>query len=136
MQKIELSTHDGEKFKLEVENYNAKELIEKINDNNTSSVEIGGIIFASIDIKRVVPIKPDIPLIPIEPIDPEEDMPTHPIERPEDEPTHPIEKPDDSVEDESDGVPITPLEPSIPVDEPTNIPEFGEVNIPELDASE
>jgi hypothetical protein len=53
--KLHVSTHSGEDTIVEVENYNANELNEKLNDNSINTVAIGNVIFSRIDVKLVKP---------------------------------------------------------------------------------
>lgn len=55
--KLKVTTHSGEEFIVHKENYNAKELEEKINSNEVLVINIGGIVFSRIDIKLVQPIE-------------------------------------------------------------------------------
>lgn len=57
MIKLRIQTHSGEDKIVEVEEYNAIELNEKLNDIEINTVAIGDIIFSRIDIKLVLPLK-------------------------------------------------------------------------------
>ncbi|MEK3887244.1 hypothetical protein [Bacillus sp. FSL K6-3431] len=51
---LEVLTHDGELFNVEVAEYDAMEVNEKLNDSEVNTVVIGDFIFGRFDIKRIV----------------------------------------------------------------------------------
>lgn len=55
--KLEVTTHSGDKDVLEVEEYSATELNEKMNDNETHSILIGENNYSRIDLRNVKVIK-------------------------------------------------------------------------------
>lgn len=57
MTKLRILTHSGEEVIVEVENYNAQELNQKLNSPDVITVVIGDIIFSRIDVKLVKPVK-------------------------------------------------------------------------------
>lgn len=57
MMKLEVETHSGKHFELDVLEYNAVEMNTQLNDNNVYTVVIGDTIFSRIDIKLITPIK-------------------------------------------------------------------------------
>ena len=50
---LRITTHSGEDDKVEVEDYNAEELTEQLNDNEVHSIQIGNNIYSRIDIKNI-----------------------------------------------------------------------------------
>lgn len=53
---IRVVTHSGEDVKVQVDEYNAKEIAKQLNSMEISVVELGGVIFSRIDIKMILPI--------------------------------------------------------------------------------
>lgn len=53
MIKINITTHSGESDILEVEEFNAKELADMLNDNDVQSIPVGGNVYSRIDIRNV-----------------------------------------------------------------------------------
>lgn len=56
MIKLKIKTHSGSEFEIEVQEYNAAEVNEKLNRNDVNTVAFGDIIVSRIDVKSVVPI--------------------------------------------------------------------------------
>lgn len=50
---LEIRTHEGEIIDKEVDDYNAEEMYEKLNDSDVNVVLIGDSIFSRFDIKRI-----------------------------------------------------------------------------------
>jgi hypothetical protein len=57
MIKLKIKTHSGSEFEVEVQNYNAAEVNEKLNRNDVNTVAFGDIIVSRIDVKSVVPVE-------------------------------------------------------------------------------
>lgn len=57
---LEVVTHSGERVEVEVEEYNAIELNEKINDFTINTIVLGDTIFSRIDLKFISPRKDGI----------------------------------------------------------------------------
>lgn len=55
--KLNITTHSGLDDVVEVENYNAVELAEKVNDNEIQAIPIGDNVYSRIDIKNIKPIQ-------------------------------------------------------------------------------
>lgn len=51
---LEIKTHEGEVFDVEVAEYNAEETNAKLNDSEVNTVIIGDLIFSRFDIKRII----------------------------------------------------------------------------------
>lgn len=54
--KYEVVTHDGSSEVVTVENFDAATFNELLNSVDINTVELGGLIFARIDVKRIKPI--------------------------------------------------------------------------------
>ncbi|PEZ05570.1 hypothetical protein CN326_13995 [Bacillus sp. AFS018417] len=61
--RLQVDTHSGKQFELEVETYNAVEMNTLLNDSTIYTVVIGNTVFSRIDVKLVTPVKE-----PVEPI--------------------------------------------------------------------
>ena len=57
MIKLEISTHSGDSDTVEVEEYNALDVVEKLNDNETQAIAFGDNVYSRIDIKNVKKMK-------------------------------------------------------------------------------
>lgn len=57
MTKLKINTHSGSQYEVEVSNYNAAEINEKLNRNDVNTVAFGDIIVSRIDVKSVAPIE-------------------------------------------------------------------------------
>ena len=57
MIKLEISTHSGDVDMVEVEEYNAQEIADKINDNETQAIAFGDNVYSRIDIKNIKKIE-------------------------------------------------------------------------------
>ncbi len=57
MIKLKIKTHSGSEFEVEVQDYNAAEVNEKLNRNDVNTVAFGDIIVSRIDVKSVVPVE-------------------------------------------------------------------------------
>lgn len=55
MIKIEISTHSGDVDVVEVEDYNADAVAEKLNNNEVQAVVFGDNVYSRIDVKNVKP---------------------------------------------------------------------------------
>lgn len=55
--KLRVTTHSGEDDVVEVEDYNAAELNQQMNDRELHSLAIGNHIYSRIDLKNIQPIK-------------------------------------------------------------------------------
>lgn len=53
MIKLEISTHSGDSDIVEVDEYNALEVVEKLNDNETQAIAFGDNVYSRIDIKNI-----------------------------------------------------------------------------------
>ena len=53
MIKLEISTHSGDSDIVEVDEYNALDVVEKLNDNETQAIAFGDNVYSRIDIKNV-----------------------------------------------------------------------------------
>ena len=53
MTKIEVSTHSGDVDVLEVEDYDAEELVVKLNDMEVQAIKLADNIYSKIDIKNI-----------------------------------------------------------------------------------
>lgn len=54
MIELEISTHENETFNVQVEEFDAAALNEKLNDSNVNTVLIGNKIFSRILVKKVM----------------------------------------------------------------------------------
>lgn len=61
---IEIHTHSGHHLQAEVEQYNAVELNDQINNHELNTIVIGNRIFSRIDIKYVSPVEEPAPAEP------------------------------------------------------------------------
>lgn len=61
MIKLEVSTHSNHDNTdiINVEEYDASELVEKLNSNDIQSIKLGNNIYSRIDIKNVKPVDED-----------------------------------------------------------------------------
>ncbi|TSB47119.1 hypothetical protein [Alkalicoccobacillus porphyridii] len=59
---LEVVTHSGERVEVEVEEYNAQELNNKINDHDINTIALGDHIFSRIEFKFVRPVKKETEL--------------------------------------------------------------------------
>lgn len=50
---IEISTHSGDIDVIEVENYNAQEVVEELNNNEVHAIAFGDNVYSRIDIKNI-----------------------------------------------------------------------------------
>lgn len=57
MIKLKIKTHSGSEFEVEVQDYNAAKVNEKLNRNDVNTVAFGDIIVSRIDVKSVVPVE-------------------------------------------------------------------------------
>lgn len=57
MIKLEISTHSGDSDIVEVDEYNALEVADKLNDNETQAIAFGDNVYSRIDIKNVKKMK-------------------------------------------------------------------------------
>ena len=57
MIKLEISTHSGDSDIVEVDEYNALDVVEKLNDNETQAIAFGDNVYSRIDIKNVKKMK-------------------------------------------------------------------------------
>ena len=53
MIKLEISTHSGDSDIVEVDKYNALDVVEKLNDNETQAIAFGDNVYSRIDIKNI-----------------------------------------------------------------------------------
>jgi len=51
--KLEISTHSGDIDKVVVEEYNANDVVEQINDNEIQAIAFGENIYSRIDLKNI-----------------------------------------------------------------------------------
>lgn len=58
--KLKIKTHSGSEYEVEVQEYNAAEINEKLNRNDVNTVAFGDIIISRIDVKSVVPVEEPI----------------------------------------------------------------------------
>lgn len=49
-------THSGREIDVMIDDFNAKEYEQKLNDDHVNVIEIGGVIFSRIDIKMIIPV--------------------------------------------------------------------------------
>jgi hypothetical protein len=54
---VEVFTHDGSKFMVEVEDFDAAEINDAINDTGRSTIVIGDAIFHRTNVSKIVPIR-------------------------------------------------------------------------------
>lgn len=54
--KLNIKTHSGSEYEVEVQEYNAEEINEKLNRNDVNTVAFGDVIVSRIDVKSVVPL--------------------------------------------------------------------------------
>lgn len=65
--KLNIKTHSGSEYEVEVQEYNAAETNEKLNRNDVNTVAFGDVIISRIDVKSVVPVEePLVAEIPAE----------------------------------------------------------------------
>lgn len=57
MIKLEISTHSGDTDIVEVDEYNALDVAEKLNDNDTQALAFGDNVYSRIDIKNIKLVK-------------------------------------------------------------------------------
>ena len=55
MIKLEISTHSGDVDVVDVEDYNANAVAEKLNNNDVQAVVFGDNVYSRIDVKNVKP---------------------------------------------------------------------------------
>lgn len=60
MIKLKIKTHSGSEYEVEVTDYNAVEINEKLNRNDVNTVAFGNVIISRIDVKSVVPVEESI----------------------------------------------------------------------------
>ena len=53
---LKVTTHSGDEDTVEVDNYNAIEMVEKMNDENIQGIAIGDNVYSRIDLKSIKPI--------------------------------------------------------------------------------
>ncbi len=53
MIKLEISTHSGDVDIVRVKEYNALEVVDKLNDNETQAIAFGDNVYSRIDLKNV-----------------------------------------------------------------------------------
>lgn len=53
MTKLEISTHSGDSDIVKVDEYNALEVADKLNDNDTQAIAFGDNVYSRIDIKNI-----------------------------------------------------------------------------------
>jgi len=56
MFKLKINTHSGSEYEVEVQEYDAVEINEKLNRNDVNTVTLGDIIISRIDVKSIVPV--------------------------------------------------------------------------------
>lgn len=56
MIKLEVSTHSGSNDIVEVEHYDADEMVEQLNNNEIQAVAIGANVYSRIDLRNIKPI--------------------------------------------------------------------------------
>jgi len=56
MIKLKVTTHSGDEDTVEVVDYSAVEMAEKINDENIQGIQIGDNVYSRIDLKSVKPV--------------------------------------------------------------------------------
>jgi hypothetical protein len=55
--KLQILTHDGKEYNVDIENYDPVVLNSQLNDNQVNTVLIGDKIFSRISVKEVIPIE-------------------------------------------------------------------------------
>ncbi|WP_182104271.1 hypothetical protein [Niallia taxi] len=55
--KLKIKTHSGSEYEVELKDYNAAEINEKLNRNDVNTVAFGDVIISRIDVKSVVPVE-------------------------------------------------------------------------------
>lgn len=71
--KLKITTHSGNEYEAIVDDYNAEQLNENLNNNEINTVVIGDIIISRIDVKAVVPTE-EIEEV-VEEVEPEAESP-------------------------------------------------------------
>ena len=59
MIELEVTTHDGHDYKVEVEEYDPVTLNDKINDESINTLQIGELIISRLNIKTIIPVRED-----------------------------------------------------------------------------
>lgn len=72
MIRLKIKTHSGSEYEVEVSDYNASEINEKLNRNDVNTVAFGYVIISRIDVKSVVPLE-DVEDMPTEEVSPSDD---------------------------------------------------------------
>ncbi len=57
---LEISTHSGDLDVVEVEEYSAQEIAEKLNNNELQALAFGDNVYSRIDIKGIKPVKSEV----------------------------------------------------------------------------